>query len=68
MARRKKMSVDEYITNREDMTNVVVVKSDYGFEIALRIDGSYYDVETAVAQAKFVAKTLGIPLRREGFN
>lgn len=68
MARRKKMSLDEYVANRDDMTNVVVVESEYGYEIAVRIDGSYYNHEEAVEQAKFVAKTLGIPLRREGFK
>lgn len=68
MARRKKMTLDEYVQNRDDMTNVVIVKSEYGWEIAVRLDGSYHDHDVAVVQAKYVAKTLGIPLRREGFE
>jgi hypothetical protein len=68
MARRKKMTLDEYVQNRDDMTNVVIVKSEYGWEIAVRLDGTYYDLDVAVVQAKYVARTLGIPLRREGFE
>jgi hypothetical protein len=68
MARSKKMTLDEYVRNRDDMTNVVVAKSEYGYEICVRIDGSYHDHDLAIEQAKFVSKTLGIPLRREGFE
>jgi len=67
MARRKKMTVDEYIKNREDMTFVSVSASEApgsptgtSYEIVLRLDGTYYDRETADAQADFVSKTLGI--------
>jgi hypothetical protein len=61
MARRKKMTVDEYIENREDLTFITVIETiDHTFEIVLRLDGSYYDAETALEQAKFVSRTLGI--------
>lgn len=67
LARRKKMTVDEYIQNRDDLTYVSVSAStdptaDGGvsYEIVLRLDGTYYDRETADAQADFVSKTLGI--------
>jgi hypothetical protein len=61
MARRKKMTVDEYIKNRDDMTFITVVETiDHTFEIVLRLDGTYYDAEVAVEQAKFVSRTLGI--------
>jgi hypothetical protein len=60
MARSKKMTVDEYIQNREDITSISVVKSEFGYEIMLRLDGTYYDEATALEQAKFVSKTLGI--------
>lgn len=62
MARRKKMTVDEYIANRDDLTFIVVAPSPNGFEIVLRLDGTYYDEEVAQEQAKFVSKTLGITL------
>ena len=62
MARRKKMTVDEYIANREDMTFVDVVQSPDGWEIMLRLDGTYFDEAVVREQAKFVSKTLGIPL------
>lgn len=54
------MTVDEYIANREDMTNIAVVRSEYGWEIVLRLDGSYSSQELAEEQAKFISKTLGI--------
>jgi hypothetical protein len=60
MARRKKMTVDEYLKGREDLTAIAVSKSVDGYEIVLRLDGTYYDLATAEAQAKFVGKTLGI--------
>jgi hypothetical protein len=61
VARRKKMTVDEYIRNREDLTAVALAQSpDGGYQIMLRLDGTYYDEKVAEEQAKFVAKTLGI--------
>lgn len=60
MARRKKMTVDEYIKNRDDITAIAVVQSDMGFEIVLRLDGSWATEEMAKEQAKYVGKTLGI--------
>jgi hypothetical protein len=61
MARRKKMTVDEYIKNREDLTFITVIETiDHTYEIVLRLDGTYYDAEVAEEQAKFVRKTLGI--------
>jgi len=61
MARRKKMTVDEYIAGRDDITFVGIVPSEHGWEIVLRLDGTYYDEATAREQAAFVSKTLGIP-------
>lgn len=59
--RRKKMTVDEYIKNREDMTFITVIETpDHTYEIVLRLDGTYYDAEVAEEQAKFVRRTLGI--------
>lgn len=65
MPRRKKMTVDEYIRNREDMTFVAVAPSADGYEIVLRLDGTYYDQAIVSEQARFVSKTLGIPLMGE---
>lgn len=63
MARRTKMTVDEYIANREDMTMLTVGQNpDGGFEILLRLDGTYSSLEIADEQVKFVSKTLGIPI------
>jgi hypothetical protein len=39
-----------------------VAESAGGFEIVLRLDGTYSDPEVAAEQAKFVSKTLGIRL------
>ena len=61
MARRKKMTVDEYIQNREDVTFLSLAPSENGWEIVLRLDGTYYDEAVAKEQLKFVSKTLGIP-------
>jgi transposase len=58
--KNRRMTVDEYITNREDMTHIGVVQSEFGWEIVLRLDGSYASREMAEEQAKFVSKTLGI--------
>jgi len=55
-----RMTVDEYIAGREDMTSIAVVRSEFGYEIMLRLDGSYASEETALEQARFVSKTLGI--------
>lgn len=67
MARRKKMTVDEYIQNRDDLTAVTVVATvapevpgGISYSIVLVLDGAYYDKDTAEAQAAFVSKTLGI--------
>jgi hypothetical protein len=68
MARRKKMTVDEYVTNREDITFVDVVQSATGWEIMLRLDGTYTTEEYAREQAKFVSKTIGIPIWRDGIR
>jgi hypothetical protein len=62
MARRKKMTVDEYIQNRDDMTMLALGQSPAGYEIMLRLDGSYSTIEMAEQQLKFVSKTLGIPI------
>lgn len=60
MARRKKMTVDEYIQGRDDMTFLALSPSAEGWEIVLRLDGTYYDEALAREQLKFVSKTLGI--------
>ena len=62
MARRKKMTVDEYIQNRDDITSLTIGQSEAGYEILLRLDGSYSTLEVAQEQLKFVSKTLGIPI------
>lgn len=62
MARREKMTVDEYITGREDMTVLTVVESELGWEIILRLDGSYADEETAREVLKLIGKTLRLPV------
>ena len=54
------MTLDEYVKNRDDMTAVAVVESASGFEIMVRLDGSYTTREQAEVQAKFIGKTLGI--------
>jgi hypothetical protein len=62
MARKKKVTVDEYITGRDDMTHVLIAESEFGYEIVLRLDGTYSSAMLAEEQAKFVSKTLGIPM------
>lgn len=62
MARRTKMTVDEYIKNREDMTMLGLGQSEEGYEIILRLDGTYATREVAEEQLKFVSRTLGIPI------
>lgn len=60
MARKSKITVDEYIKNREDMTHLAVVRSEFGYEIVLRLDGSYASEELAKEQMKFIQRTLGM--------
>jgi hypothetical protein len=62
MAKAKKMTVDEYITNREDMTHLMLAEGPLGLEIVLRLDGTYHDEAMAREQLKFVSKNLGIPI------
>lgn len=54
------MTLDEYIQNRDDMTAITVAESEQGWEIVVRIDGSYATKEMAEEQAKYVSKVLGI--------
>ncbi len=62
MARSKKMTLDEYVKNREDLTMLGLGQSEGGYEIILRLDGTYSDREVAEEQLKYVSKTLGIPI------
>lgn len=59
MPARKIMTVDEYIKNRDDITHIATVESDEGWEVVLRLDGSYATKQIADTQAAYVAKTLG---------
>jgi hypothetical protein len=64
MARRKKMTVDEYIQNRDDITALGLAQGPDGYEIILRLDGTYYDLDVAKEQLAFVGKTLGIRVEK----
>lgn len=57
------MTLNEYVKNRDDMTFITVAGSDeHGWEICVRLDGTYSDADIAVGMAKELSKTLGIPL------
>lgn len=62
MARITKMTVDEYIKGREDMTMLALGANEEGYEIILRLDGTYADREVAEEQMKYLRKVLGIPI------
>jgi len=64
MARSKKMTLDEYIRNRDDMTWVsvsgLIEDGKAYYEVVVRVDGTFYDRESAEAAADYVSKTTGI--------
>lgn len=62
------MGLKEFFAGREDFQTIMVAKSENGYEVVLRIDGSYLYEQDAIDSAKRWERQYKAAARQDGLD